>query len=122
MQLDERGRASQMDIYSTFEGQELTASEFRRTFSISESASIQDESFPTIRVFQSRQSIINLNFLKLLLSLVKDSIDIETYLSVITFQTLFMIYDTNFKMVAEYPGRNVRHHSRFECLKSHICT
>lgn len=56
-----------MDIYSTFEGQELTASEFRRTFSISESASIQDESFPTIRVFQSRQSILNLNFLKIII-------------------------------------------------------
>lgn len=35
---------------------ELTASEFRRSVSISESALIHGESFPTIRVFQSRQS------------------------------------------------------------------
>lgn len=37
-------------------GEELTASEFLRSVSISESASIHGESFPTIRVFQSTQS------------------------------------------------------------------
>lgn len=105
MGLDERGGAAQMDIYSEFEGEELTASEFRRTFSISESASIQDESFPTMRVFQSRQSIINLNFFFFVRC--KSQFRHGKYLLVITFQTLFMIYNTNFDIIAEHPGRNV---------------
>lgn len=88
MELDERGRASQMDIYSTCNVEELTASEFRHTFSISESASIQDESFPTIRVFQSRQSIMNLNFFFVLC---KSQYQHGTYLLVIIFQTLILL-------------------------------
>ena len=39
--------------------EELTASEFLRSVSISESASIHGESFPTIRVFQSRESTMD---------------------------------------------------------------
>jgi len=41
----------------TVYSEELTASEFLRSVSISESTSIHGESFPTMRVFQSRRSI-----------------------------------------------------------------
>lgn len=49
--------SKEVDVKEMVQSEELTASEFLRSVSISESASIHGESFPTIRVFQSRQSI-----------------------------------------------------------------